>query len=68
MINPQDKDYLSTFIDDFNYFPFSPKTGTNANFYISEYKITTDNSILPYDDKSQDKGGIVIDKAQLMNY
>lgn len=52
MINPQDKDYLSTFIDDFNYFPFSPKTGTNANFYISEYKITTDNSILPYEDKS----------------
>jgi len=30
--------------------------------------VTTDESILPYEDKIQVKGGIVLDNAQLLNY
>lgn len=54
IINAGDKQYLSTFIDDFNYFPFSKDTGTNANLFISSYNIETDESILPYEDQRED--------------
>lgn len=68
IINAGKKQYLSTLIDDFNYFPFSMKTGSNANLFVSSYTINTDESILPYEDNVQKTGGIVLENARYLSY
>lgn len=45
-------------MDTSTYFLFTPTYGALGNFYISSYSITTDNSILPWEHKSIDEGGI----------
>lgn len=48
IVNPNNQNYLQTFIEDRNYFTFTPVLGMKANAFIEQYSIETDVSILPY--------------------
>jgi len=48
-------------LEDTNYFPFSPTDGVNVNFFISSFRIETDQSLWPFQDMKYDEGGIVQD-------
>jgi hypothetical protein len=61
IINPGDDTYLKTYLEDRNYFPFSPTDGVNANLFISSYTIDTDQSLWPVEDIETDEGGIVLE-------
>lgn len=68
IINGGSHEYLSYYLEDMNYFPFSLDSGVNANIYMSTYTITTDESISPFEDIRNDQGGIVPELAQIHNY
>lgn len=36
-MNPSSHDFLSHYLDDLNYFPFTPTDGMTANFFLSSY-------------------------------
>ena len=50
VINPSSHDYLTYYLDDLNYFPFSLTSGVNANLFLSSFQVTTDESIMPWED------------------
>lgn len=48
-INPQfSQNYIGSFLDSKNQFPFTTTLGIRANGYIADYTITTDTSLLPF--------------------
>lgn len=68
ILNPGILDYYSYYVDDLNYFPFSKSSGVNANLFISSYTVTTDESILPFEQVSNKTGGIALSSAQILSY
>lgn len=48
IVNPNDEDYLQTYIEDRNFFRFATSYGVMAKGEISQLKIDTDISIMPY--------------------
>lgn len=64
IINPQDKQYISYYIEDKNYFQFTKTLGMTANMFISSYQIDTDQSLWPVKQPKKDMGGIVFESAQ----
>lgn len=68
IINGESHEYISNYLEDMNYFPFSTTSGVNANIYMATYTIITDESIYPFEEKKNDTGGIVTEKAQIHNY
>jgi len=47
IINPNDQDYLGSYLEDRNYFTFTMQTGMTANIFVSAYDIQSDVSLLP---------------------
>lgn len=47
IVNPNDKEYLQTYIEDRNFFSFSTTNGIMVKGEISQLKIDTDVSIMP---------------------
>lgn len=68
VINAGDTEYLNYYLEDSNYFTFNTITGVNANLYFSEYKITTDHSIFPWEDIEQDQGALTSSPANIQTY
>ena len=68
IINGESHEYLSYYLEDMNYFPFSTTSGVNANLYMATYTITTDESIYPTEDVHNDTGGLVTELAQIHSY
>jgi hypothetical protein len=68
LINPGNQSPTSIFLDDTNNFPFSIATGTSCNFFLQSYTITTDNSLLPYEDDSMLSGGMTDSPALMTTY
>lgn len=64
IINAEDKDYISYYIEDRNYFQFTSTLGMTANMFVSSYQIDTDQSLWPVKDPKTDVGGIVFESAQ----
>jgi hypothetical protein len=50
ILNGGSHEYITYYLEDMNYFPFSRTAGVNANLFLSTYKITTDESIYPIED------------------
>ena len=48
VINAGDSNYITYYLEDSNFFSFDLFTGISANLYHNDYKITTDNSIMPW--------------------
>jgi|JI7StandDraft_1071085.scaffolds.fasta_scaffold1364070_2 hypothetical protein len=42
ILNPGIAEDITTYLDDLNYFPFTPTDGVSANFFLSSYEIDTD--------------------------
>lgn len=68
LINPDEINPMSYFLDDTNNFPFSITTGTACNFYVQSYTINTDNSLLPFDEINTMTGGKSPVPAQMTTY
>ncbi len=68
IINPTNKQFLSNYLDDLNYFPFTQSDGVSANFFLSSFEVTTDESIYPFEQFDSAKGGIATGPAQTINY
>ena len=68
IINGGEIKYLKYYVEDSNYFTFSASTGVTANIYFSEYTITTDHSIFPWKDTTEDKGAIKVDPTNSQKY
>jgi hypothetical protein len=47
ILNGGSHEYITYYLEDMNYFPFSKTAGVNANLFLSTYSITTDESIYP---------------------
>lgn len=48
VINPNDKKFISYYLEDSNYFAFDNTLGVNANLFYTDYKIQTDTTFLPW--------------------
>ncbi len=68
VLNPENSEYIGTYLDDLNYFSFTLNNGVSNNFFISTYSIKTDNSIFPYQSFSSDTGTISTTPARSINY
>jgi hypothetical protein len=68
LLNPGDKSYINYYLEDSNYFSFNTNIGVSANLFYSEYSIETDNSILPWEDKSTEGGVLTVAPANSQIY
>jgi len=68
LINPSDHSYFERYFEDNNYFFFSPQDGVEANLFVSEYQIDTDNSLSPYEDHEIIEGAVVLEEATISPY
>lgn len=68
IINPDDTEYLKTYLEDRHFFTFTFDYGTKVNLFISSYKINTDESLWPISEYSQNAGGFVYEPTQSFIY
>jgi hypothetical protein len=68
IINPGSQNYLEYFLDDRNYLRFTTKLGARSTGYVQDYSIETDDSLLPHQEKVEDKGIIIPDLFQNIAY
>jgi hypothetical protein len=59
MINADQKDFISYYVEDRTYVMFGDSVGTESFLYFSDYTVTTDSSIWPYTSTQQTAGAIV---------
>ena len=59
VINPNQPDHLSYYLEERNSVIFSKTSGININLEFSDYRISTDVSILPYESIEVETGYIV---------
>jgi hypothetical protein len=52
LLNPGQKDYLRYYLEDRNYFPFNTQTGVLANLFFSDWKVSSDQSIFPWETRN----------------
>ena len=55
-MNPEKRNPLSKFFDDKDYSMISGNLGAFVNLYMSEFRMETDESLLPFVDKRIEKG------------
>jgi hypothetical protein len=48
IVNPNDEQYLTQYVEDRNYFRFTLTYGLTAKAEITQHQIDTDISIIPY--------------------
>lgn len=48
VLNPGDPSFINYYLEDSNYFSFDTYTGISANLFYNDYKVTSDNSIMPW--------------------
>lgn len=67
LINPTLKNPISIYFEDKNYNTLNEQLAIDTNFYISQYEINTDESLLPYEDINSTTG-IFIDRIQKQEF
>lgn len=63
MLNPGDPNFISYYLEDSNYFSFDATTGISANLFYNDYKVTSDNSIMPWTETSDVTGAQILSTA-----
>lgn len=66
--NPGSEKMLDLFLDDRNYFLFTPTDGVTANLFLSTYSIDTDQSIYPNELTETATGGLSTTTTQTISY
>lgn len=59
LINADNQEFLSYYLEDSNYAIFSAIAGEECQLWMEDFKITTDQSIIPFADENEETGGIV---------
>lgn len=59
LLNPDQTQPISMFLEDKDFTMFSPTLGTFTNIYLGEYAMETDESIFPWFKKKVENGFIV---------
>jgi hypothetical protein len=59
LINADQQDFLSYYLEDSNYVMFSATAGEECQLMMEDYHIETDESILPFTESRVDEGGII---------
>jgi hypothetical protein len=68
LINPENQDYLTYYMEDTNYITFSSDYGGEGLLFVEDYSISTDNSILPTSSIQTESGGIISASAMKNTY
>jgi hypothetical protein len=68
LINADQQNYLTYYLEDSNYIIFSTTGGEEAQIHIQDFTIETDQSILPYSQIKTEKGGMVTRNALKNRY
>jgi hypothetical protein len=55
MINPDQTAYKSHYMEDRSYIVFGKQLGAELDLYLSEIDITSDNSIWPFSENTEEK-------------
>ena len=66
LINPQEAEYLTYYLEDRNYVQFTTAFTSLINIFVSDYKITTDESIWPIASKKFESGAIISNLGQVV--
>ena len=62
-INPDKKDYKQYYLEDGSYIIFGRSLGSETFLYFTDYTVSTDYSIWPFEHVIEDKGAIVEENA-----
>lgn len=68
LINPNNEQPVSYYLEDRNYIQFNFNTGGLINLFISKYSVTTDKSIWPLQDTYLYEGGYSRDLGQFISF
>jgi hypothetical protein len=68
LLNPGSQEYIDYYVEDTNFVAFTSKMGTYSNAYVQDYKIITDESILPFAEQREDAGLIITEPFQNLNF
>ena len=63
LINPGEQDGVSFYLEDLNYVMFSKTIGAEAYLYITDFFLSTDISIMPFENIIEEKGFIAEQQA-----
>lgn len=63
VINPGEKEFVSYYLEDSNYFAFDTTTGISANVFHNDFTVTSDNSIMPWSESKDVSGTQVLQTA-----
>ena len=68
VINPNQQNFISHYVDGYDFLMFSKETGSRYWIRFADYTINSDNSIWPFTTNSIKQGLIVEDKARSQAY
>jgi len=68
VINPNQQNFISHYVDGYDYLMFSKDTASRYWIRFADYTINSDNSIWPFTDNSVKQGLIVEEKAGTQPY
>lgn len=68
LINPNNEEPISYYLEDRNYIQFNYQYGGLTNLFVSKYQITTDNSIWPLEENRVYEGGYTNDLGQFIGF
>lgn len=68
LINPDQQNAVTSFLDDTNNFPFTTTFGTNCNLYMQSFSIDTDNSLTPVNENIKETGALSTEASSMTIY
>ena len=68
IINPSTHSLITYYLSDRNYLQFNLNYGGLINAFITPFRVTTDNSILPYQSEDEESGCIVNNVGQFIGF
>jgi hypothetical protein len=68
LINPDNDEYLTYYLEDSNYITFSQHGGEEGRLLVEDFQISTDESILPFSNYLLESGGIITQNALKSTY
>lgn len=68
LINPGSQDYITYYLEDRNFILFTTAYSSLVSIFISDYEITTDESISPLRSEKVERGGMINSLGQLVPF
>lgn len=68
LINPSSQDYITYYLEDRNFILFTNTYSGILSIFVSDYEITTDESIIPIKQEKVERGGMINSLGQLVPF